>query len=311
MSVHNTIYVKNDAQVGGNITVTGTVDGINIAAHDTATTGVHGVGAGAIVGTTLTQTLTAKTLTSPAIGTSILDTNGNELVLLTATASAVNEFTLANAATASNPLLSATGGDANIGIEFRTKGTGTHIFDNDTAAAEIRLQDAAGTNYIGIKPAAATTSYTLTMPATQGAADEILTNNGSGVLSWAAGGGSNGQVVYNLSFATTFSTTATTWLKLGNFIYPGSVNVGSLTSAIILARKDASVTNYRFRIQDLTNSLTIATSALQTNTTNTFIDIVTFSNVPTGTALLEIDIEVTGGSGGSKSAYVEAIMIRS
>ena len=46
-----------------------------------------------------TQTLTNKTLTSPKIGTSILDTNGNELALLTATSSAVNEITLANAAT--------------------------------------------------------------------------------------------------------------------------------------------------------------------------------------------------------------------
>ena len=43
-----------------------------------------------------TQTLTNKTLTSPKIGTSILDTNGNELALLTATSSAVNEFTIAN-----------------------------------------------------------------------------------------------------------------------------------------------------------------------------------------------------------------------
>ena len=46
-----------------------------------------------------TQTLTNKTLTSPKIGTSILDTNGNELALLTATTSAVNEFTIANGAT--------------------------------------------------------------------------------------------------------------------------------------------------------------------------------------------------------------------
>ena len=38
-----------------------------------------------------TQTLTNKTLTSPKIGTSILDTNGNELFLLTATSSAVNQ----------------------------------------------------------------------------------------------------------------------------------------------------------------------------------------------------------------------------
>ncbi|MDX1902095.1 MAG: hypothetical protein SFW66_08885 [Gammaproteobacteria bacterium] len=36
-------------------------------AHDIATTAVHGVGAGAIVGTTLSQTLTNKTLTSPTI----------------------------------------------------------------------------------------------------------------------------------------------------------------------------------------------------------------------------------------------------
>ena len=52
-----------------------------------------------------TQTLTNKTLTSPKIGTSILDTNGNELALLTATGSAVNEFTIANAATGSGPTL--------------------------------------------------------------------------------------------------------------------------------------------------------------------------------------------------------------
>lgn len=38
-----------------------------ITVHAALTTGVHGVGAGAIVGTTLTQTLTNKTLTSPTI----------------------------------------------------------------------------------------------------------------------------------------------------------------------------------------------------------------------------------------------------
>jgi hypothetical protein len=36
--------------------------------HEDLTTGIHGVGAGAIVGTTLTQTLTNKTLTTPTIG---------------------------------------------------------------------------------------------------------------------------------------------------------------------------------------------------------------------------------------------------
>jgi hypothetical protein len=70
------------------------------------------------------QTLTNKTLTSPAIGTSVLDTGGNELLLLTATGSAVNEVTLANAATGNNPSFAASGGDTNIGIDLKTKGTG-------------------------------------------------------------------------------------------------------------------------------------------------------------------------------------------
>ncbi|MFO1533973.1 MAG: caspase family protein, partial [Thermoplasmatota archaeon] len=44
----------------------------DITAHANATTGVHGVGAGNVVGTTLTQTLTNKTLTSPVISTIVI-----------------------------------------------------------------------------------------------------------------------------------------------------------------------------------------------------------------------------------------------
>jgi len=76
------------------------------------------------VTTTGTQTLTNKTLTSPKIGTNIQDTNGNELITLTATSSAVNEVTYANAATGNNPSITASGGDTNIGIDLKTKGSG-------------------------------------------------------------------------------------------------------------------------------------------------------------------------------------------
>jgi hypothetical protein len=81
-----------------------------------------------------TQTLTNKTLTSPAIGTKISDTNGNELINLTATGSAVNEFTLANAATGNGPILSATG-ETNVDINLNPKGTGT--LKSGTAAVKI------------------------------------------------------------------------------------------------------------------------------------------------------------------------------
>ena len=81
-----------------------------------------------------TETLTNKTLTAPKIGTSILDTGGNELFLLTATASAVNELTYANAATGNGPTFTASG-ETNVDINLNPKGTG--VLKSATAAVKI------------------------------------------------------------------------------------------------------------------------------------------------------------------------------
>ena len=54
----------------------------------------------------------------------VIDTNGNELLKVSATASAVNEVTLANAATGNSPTLTASGDDTNIGFKLVAKGTG-------------------------------------------------------------------------------------------------------------------------------------------------------------------------------------------
>ena len=54
----------------------------------------------------------------------VIDTNGNELLQVTATASAVNQVTLANAATGVAPTLTASGDDTNIGLKLVAKGTG-------------------------------------------------------------------------------------------------------------------------------------------------------------------------------------------
>ena len=99
-----------------------------------------------------TQTLTNKTLTSPKIGTSILDTNGNELALLTATGSAVNEITLANGATGNNPSITASGGDTNIGLALKTKGSG--VIQAEDSGGNVSAVKIAGKETIWI-PAAA------------------------------------------------------------------------------------------------------------------------------------------------------------
>ena len=76
--------------------------------------------------------------TTPQLGGQ-LDVNGNaigdgtlELLKFSETGSAVNEFTIANAATGNNPSLSATGDDSNVGLEFTAKGSG-YIKFNDLA----------------------------------------------------------------------------------------------------------------------------------------------------------------------------------
>lgn len=80
---------------------------------------------GAVIATlTGAETLTNKTLTSPKIGTAILDTGGNSLFNLTATGSAVNYMTVANAATAGSPSITAAGSDTNVDLLLAAKGSG-------------------------------------------------------------------------------------------------------------------------------------------------------------------------------------------
>jgi len=164
-----------------------------------------------------TQTLTNKTLTAPKIGTSILDTNGNELFLLTATGSAVNELTYANAATGNKPAFTATGGDTNIGVSIQPKGSGTVTID------------------------------ALTFPAADGSANQILTTNGSGVLSFVDNSGgtswqaiktgnytaSAGEGVFANTTAGAFTVTLPASPSLGDEVsivdYAGTFDTNNLT----------------------------------------------------------------------------------
>jgi hypothetical protein len=67
---------------------------------------------------------TASSFSSLTLSTGINDVNGNELLRVSAAASAVNEVTLTNAAAGGAPSLSATGNDTNISLNLVGKGTG-------------------------------------------------------------------------------------------------------------------------------------------------------------------------------------------
>ena len=59
----------------------------------------------------------------------ILDENSNEQITFTTAGTAVNEFTIANAATGNAPEISTTGGDTNIDLNLTPKGIGRATFN--------------------------------------------------------------------------------------------------------------------------------------------------------------------------------------
>ena len=97
-----------------------------------------------------TSSNTAASFASITLSSGINDVNGNELVRVSASASAVNEITVANAATAGTPAISATGNDANINLNLSGKGTGV------VQAGGVAVVTTSGTQTL--------TSKTLTAP---------------------------------------------------------------------------------------------------------------------------------------------------
>jgi hypothetical protein len=76
-------------------------------------------------------------IASPYIG----DSSNNELLSFTTTASAVNNLSIKNAATATNPTISAVGGDTNVGITLAPKGTGGVTLTDNSTVTTVRISN--------------------------------------------------------------------------------------------------------------------------------------------------------------------------
>lgn len=135
-----------------------------------------------------TQILTNKTLTdavlsAPSIQTSIEDANGNELIKVVATSSAVNEFTIANSATGSSPALSVTGTDSDVNMALTAKGTGSVQISKVslTPSAAMTLPGAASASASYVIANRATALAISLADGTTAGEVKVFTNKGAGV----------------------------------------------------------------------------------------------------------------------------------
>ena len=281
------LYIIKNATTGSQVVtfkyVSGSGDSVAIAngatviVYATANDGTNpdivdcGFGTGDVT-LTGTQTLTNKTLTSPAIGTSILDVNGLQLALVTATGSAVNEFTIANAAAGAGPTLSATGDEANVDINLNPKGTG--VLKSATAAIKV-----AGKETIWVP---ATAMYAET---TNGAelAQTVLTAGNPELKAFAFDTSTAEAVQFNVSFpeswafatAVTFQTmwsASSTDTGTGGFTLAGCSVANNVDydlafgTAVANTALAASGTQDDLMINVESGNVTIASVADSTNT---------------------------------------------
>jgi len=162
--------------------------------------------------------------------TGIEDDSGNEQLLFQKTATAVNYFEMTNSATGNNPALSVEGGDADVGLNIATKGTGLIKFDNAAYNNEVALTDGATVNWaVNTSPVAKVTlggNRTIAAPS-GGATGQFVSlliiqdGTGSRTVTW------NAVYEFASNTAPTLTTTAnkgdlfvfryngTKWLEVG------------------------------------------------------------------------------------------------
>ena len=186
--------------------------------------------------------------TTPII-TQINDTNVNEQIKFTTTASAVNEFTITNAATANAPEISATGGDTNIDLKITPKGSGKINLDGikfpnaDGSSGQFLKTDGSGSLSFadsGLAWQSVVTTSTITVVA--GRAYFINTTSNGCTVTLPSGTPTAGAQVQLVDYAGTFDTNACVINPNGNKIEGGTGNL-ALTGdreGVILTYIDAT-----------------------------------------------------------------------
>lgn len=166
-AIQKSYIVKNGSGQTVTVEISG---GTGVAVPNGSTTAVYADGTNVVTALNYAPALTLGAALPVASGGTGITSFGTGV----ATALGQNVTGSGGIALASSPVFTT----PNIGAA-----TGTQL--NLTAQGDVRFEDASGGQYAAIQaPATIATNYTLTLPTTDGDTNQVLTTDGSGVLSW-------------------------------------------------------------------------------------------------------------------------------
>ena len=184
-----------------------------------------------------TQTLTNKTITSPKVN-EILDTNGNGILGLSPTTSAVDYLTVKNGIGVGVPLhVYADGSSTNIGLHIQPKGSGlVTISDGTDFNKGIRFRSSgSATSAVTLLDAVATAGRVVTLP------DATTTLVGRDTTDTLTNKSISGSTNTLSNIGNSSLTNSTITINGNSTALGGSVSVGTVTSVAATAGTGISV----------------------------------------------------------------------
>ena len=205
--------------------------------------------------TTAVNTLSNKTLTLPTIANngSIIDGNANAYITFQSNTTAVNQITLANAATGINPNIQATGTDTNVSLSLTPKGVGNINFNGTGRIQQMQEKTtttaiaATGTsNYDLLTQAvlyyttAATAQFTVNFRGSSSTALNTMLSIGDSMTS--AFLNTNGTTAYFTTFVTVDNTSTNVVTKWQGGSAPTAGNASAIDTYAFTIIKTAAST---------------------------------------------------------------------
>jgi len=226
----------------------------------------------------------------------IVDANEKAVIKIEATATAVNEITLKNAATGNAPQAKATGTDTDIDFKIKTKGVGNFVIvdGSDNEIAEFHTI-ASAINFLKFIASAAGNPLTIQAIGDDGDIDITLTPKGAGKVKTAFGVELTGtgkellMLINTLSFTEQVLTSgaAIAWdLKNGNKAILEAAHNFSIT----ITKPSGAIDAVLIITQDATGSRVLGEIVTQSDAT------IATSDVHADTEIIDVTIDIPTGA---------------